>query len=116
LYETTLLNPPDALGGNRKSSSLPFARGGLGWGKTKAKTLVNQVWGEVLRIYAINILNSGGRFLNSGDRFLNSGDRLLNSGDRLLNSGDRLLNSGDRLLNSGGRLLNSGSRFNIKSG
>ncbi|MGV0108143.1 Low-complexity protein [Nostoc sp. DSM 114160] len=30
----TPLNPPDALGGNKKSGSLPFARGGLGWGKT----------------------------------------------------------------------------------
>ncbi|WP_448267340.1 hypothetical protein [Nostoc sp. DSM 114159] len=30
--QITPLNPPDALGENRKSSSLPFARGGLGWG------------------------------------------------------------------------------------
>jgi hypothetical protein len=36
----TPLNPPDILGGNRKSSSLPFTRGGLGWGKT----LVNQLF------------------------------------------------------------------------
>ncbi|HYX18718.1 MAG TPA: hypothetical protein VE944_30985 [Nostoc sp.] len=49
-----------------KSQRLP------GWGKTKAKTLVNQVSGEVLIIYAINILNSGGRLLNSGGRLLNS--------------------------------------------
>jgi hypothetical protein len=36
----TPLNPPDIKGGNRKSSSLPFTRGGLGWGKT----LVHQVF------------------------------------------------------------------------
>ncbi|OYD92606.1 hypothetical protein CDG76_24150 [Nostoc sp. 'Peltigera membranacea cyanobiont' 210A] len=36
----TPLNPPNVLGGNRKSSSLPFIRGGLGWGKT----LVNQLF------------------------------------------------------------------------
>jgi hypothetical protein len=36
----TPLNPPDVLGGNNKSSSLPFIRAGLGWGKT----LVNQLF------------------------------------------------------------------------
>ncbi|WP_230966460.1 hypothetical protein, partial [Nostoc commune] len=34
----TPLNPPDILGGNKKSSSLPFIRGGLGWGKTLVLT------------------------------------------------------------------------------
>ena len=29
----TPLNFPDVLGGDRKSGSLPFLRGGLGWGK-----------------------------------------------------------------------------------
>lgn len=30
--------------GNRKSSSLSFLRGELGWGKTDAKTLINQLF------------------------------------------------------------------------
>jgi hypothetical protein len=38
--QITPLNPPDILGGNRKSLSLPFIRGGLGRGKT----LVNQLF------------------------------------------------------------------------
>ena len=65
-----------------------------GWSEIPAPAVVNQVSGEVLRIYAINILNSGGRLLNSGSRLLNSGGCLLNSGGRLLNSGGRLLKFG----------------------
>jgi hypothetical protein len=56
--EDSPLNPPDALGGDRRFASLPFTRGGLGWGYSRNRRAI-----RVLVYTTVAELRVGGGFI-----------------------------------------------------